>query len=600
MSTDDVFGFAMSVAGAELPTLKHDQVAEITVDARIDQLARATVVVNILDRKTMELDRALIDTFAVGASITIALGHDAPYSEVFSGEITGVELRLAANSQLVAHCRCPAVALLRAQAGSVLVAEANTAAAVTATAAVQSLVSAAGLTPDISGLEGGLPHAVQWWGDGWRAVRHLARRAGCVTYSSKGKLHVGKPAFSGAALATLTWGRDPIRLDFGLDARHLPTTVVARGLDAKHAAAASGQAPLAGCGHPQASALNSALGKVPSAGPRTLPDAGGVSDPDTLTRVAGAAMTHAALRALSGRGVCAGNPDLHIDGLIQLDAVGPYSGLHYLSRVEHHMTAERFDTSFEIGLPDDEASGGRDEDAGIAQPAPRGLVRGVVDSFKDPAKLGCVRVSFPWLGDQLSPIWAPVAAMGAGKGRGLVIMPEPGDEVLVGFVDGDLGSPVVVGSLWNTGQTIPAAAYDTDTNNLRSWTSRSGHCIELDDKDGSERIRVVSKAGQSLVIDDAGGKESITLSDKTGNVIKASADGIALTAASGKDITLAASGGKIALSANEITCEGQSSVALKGAQCAVEGSAKLDLKGAQVAVAGTAQVKVNAAMIMLN
>jgi uncharacterized protein involved in type VI secretion and phage assembly len=376
--------------------------------------------------------------------------------------------------------------------------------------------------------------------------------------------------------------------------------VLARGLDAKHAANASGEAALSASGVPLADKLNSALGKVASAGVRELPDAGGVSDPDALKRVAGSAMMHAALHALSGRGTCAGNPALHIDGLIQLDAVGPYSGLHYLTRIEHRMSAERFDTNFEIGLPTAISKTGDDDEAAHFQPAPRGLVRGVVDSFKDPAKLGCVRVSFPWLGDGLAPIWAPVASVGAGKNRGLLVMPEPGDEVLVGFIDGDLASPVVVGSLWNTGQTIPAAPYDTDTNNLRSWTSRSGHCIELDDKDGSEKISITSKAKQTLVINDAGGSESITLTDKTGNVIKLSSAGIDLTAANGKNISLTASGGKIVMSATEINGEGQSKLALKGAQSAIEGSLKLDLKGTQIAVSGNAQVKVAAPMIMLN
>ena len=600
MSTSEIYGFALAIAGQELPTASNDQILSITVDARLDQLARATIVVNILDTRNMELDRPLIDSFAIGSSITIAMGHDAPYSEVFSGEITGAEVRLAANSQLVVSCRCPAIALLRAQAGTVVAEEANTADAVTASAVAQKLISTAGLSPDISGLEGSLPHALQWWGDSWSCVRHLARHAGCVAYSGKAGLHIGKPAFSGAALATLTWGVDPIRLDFGLDTRHLPKSVLARGLDAKHAGSASGQATLSASGVPLASKLDSALGKVASAGVRELPDAGGVSDPAGLTRVATSAMQQAGLRALSGCGTCAGNPALHIDGLIQLDAVGPYSGLHYLTRVEHRMSAERFDTNFEIGLPGLVPAPGDDDEIGQFQSAPRGLVRGVVDSFQDPAKRGCVRVSFPWLGDGLSPIWAPVAAVGAGKNRGLLVLPEPGDEVLVGFIDGDLASPVVVGSLWNTGQTIPAAPYDADANNLRSWTSRSGHCIELDDQDGAEKISVTSKAKQTLVIDDAGGAEAITLTDKTGNVVKLSATGIDLTAASGKDITLTASGGKIILSATEISGEGQSKLTLKSAQSAIEGSLKLDLKGTQVGVTGNAQVKVAAPMIMLN
>ena len=44
-------------------------------------------------------------------------------------------------------------------------------------------------------------------------------------------------------------------------------------------------------------------------------------------------------------------------------------------------------------------------------------------------------------------------ASGAGKDRGQLMLPQVGDEVLVGFEGGDPHKPYVLGALWNgTGQ----------------------------------------------------------------------------------------------------------------------------------------------------
>ena len=82
-------------------------------------------------------------------------------------------------------------------------------------------------------------------------------------------------------------------------------------------------------------------------------------------------------------------------------------------------------------------------------PWANGLVIGIVTNNKDPDKLGRVRVKFPTLADDLEGWWARVLSLNAGKQRGLLMMPQVGDEVVVGFEHGDPPRPFVVGSLWN-------------------------------------------------------------------------------------------------------------------------------------------------------
>ena len=67
-----------------------------------------------------------------------------------------------------------------------------------------------------------------------------------------------------------------------------------------------------------------------------------------------------------------------------------------------------------------------------------------------------------------------VATTGAGDERGLLMMPQVGDEVLVAFEHGDVRRPYVLGSLWNGNDTPGATSPQTDGSfALRSDARRS-------------------------------------------------------------------------------------------------------------------------------
>jgi uncharacterized protein involved in type VI secretion and phage assembly len=118
-----------------------------------------------------------------------------------------------------------------------------------------------------------------------------------------------------------------------------------------------------------------------------------------------------------------------------------------------------------------------------------GVVIGIVKSLDDPDQLGRVQLSFPWMNEsEPESNWARIAAPMSGGERGFWFMPEVGDEVLVAFEQGNLTHPYVVGFLWN-GQAKPP---QTDLKK-RTLKTVSGHTIELDDTDGSEKISLLWK-----------------------------------------------------------------------------------------------------------
>lgn len=96
----------------------------------------------------------------------------------------------------------------------------------------------------------------------------------------------------------------------------------------------------------------------------------------------------------------------------------------------------------------------------------------------DPTGNARVQVSYPWLpGVQ---VWARVAVPMAGPGRGTWMIPQPGDEVVVAFVNGDEREPVCLGCLWNGLDRPPVISPDAAVNTI-AVRSRGGNDIRLED-----------------------------------------------------------------------------------------------------------------------
>ena len=193
-----------------------------------------------------------------------------------------------------------------------------------------------------------------------------------------------------------------------------------------------------------------------------------------------------------------------------------------------------------------------------------GLVIGVITNNKDPDGLGRVKVSLPWLADGFETDWARIASPMAGAARGLYLLPEVDDEVLVGFAHGRIDSPFVLGALWN-GKDKPPEKNDDGKNDRRSLTSRSGHVIRLTDTKGEERIEILDKSGKNSVV-----------VDTKSNTVTVTADADVVVRATKGKLTLAGDGGvEISSGKGDVKI-----TASKGIE--VKANAKLVLKGATV------------------
>jgi len=163
-----------------------------------------------------------------------------------------------------------------------------------------------------------------------------------------------------------------------------------------------------------------------------------------------------------------------------------------------------------------------------------GVASALVVDNKHPEGHYKVKLHFPWIrakdaGDDEDFLsnWARVATMMAGKGMGMVCLPEVGDEVLVCFEKGSLRYPVVIGSMWNSkdvppwGGEAPAEVDDPGpgggplevgkiakdnneqggNNDARYWKTRHGHALVFDDS-AAPKVVLKTASGHTLVLNE--------------------------------------------------------------------------------------------------
>lgn len=109
-------------------------------------------------------------------------------------------------------------------------------------------------------------------------------------------------------------------------------------------------------------------------------------------------------------------------------------------------------------------------------------------------EFGRVRVQFPWdregKNDEHSSCWIRVVQGWAGTGFGMINLPRIGQEVLIGFLDGDCDQPLVVGRVFNAIEQVPYKLPDNKT--VSGWKTNSSpggdgyNEIKLEDKKNLE------------------------------------------------------------------------------------------------------------------
>lgn len=144
----------------------------------------------------------------------------------------------------------------------------------------------------------------------------------------------------------------------------------------------------------------------------------------------------------------------------------------------------------EVGVPP------LNEKIRFPQPEPEPAI---VKENIDPKKLGRVRVQYYWQkGNEMTP-WIRLVSSHGGKSGGFYVIPEKGDEVMVGYEHNHPDKPFVLGSVYNK-DGKPAGNWSEPENNIKAIKTKCGNEIILNDKGGSEEIKILNKGGTNSII----------------------------------------------------------------------------------------------------
>lgn len=286
---------------------------------------------------------------------------------------------------------------------------------------------------------------------------------------------------------------------------------------------------------------------------------------------------------VEAEGVAVGNPSLKAGTKVKVSQVGKrFSGTYTLTSATHVLRAgSGYETRFAVS--------GRSPRSMLDLVSARSerswrhsVVVGIVTNNQDPDALGRVRVRYPVLGDDHEGWWARVTAPAAGAKRGLLMTPQPGDEVLVAFEHDDEEHPYVIGSVWN-GSAKPEELVHADG----SFALRSDKQVLLEAAEAmtlsSDKEFKVSSAGSATITTNErsgdGPPGDVTLDSKGKAVVKAAT---AASMEAGTDAKISGSATVKVAAGTQLQLEGGGQLVIKGATVQIQATGIVQISGAQI------------------
>lgn len=595
---------SVTVNGSELPA----DVMALLVLAYVED---SRALPDTFELRFRDADRVAIEKggFTIGATVKLGVktAEESSTTWIVQGELTSLEVELDGRGSWTvvrgydeSH---------RLQRGRVTKAYRD----VTASDIVGEIAGRVGLSAGTVDRTPVLKEVVQPNLSDWEFLIGLAGDLGREVSVSEGKLNLTKPATaSDGSAVPLTLGETLVRFRAAVTAAEHADEVQVRAWDPSTKAALVGKKPATST---PAARIGTSPGQTTQqfTGTTTLTvtDAPYATDQQQVDALAESLAEQIAGVFTEVEAVVKGDPQLHSGTVVELKNVGaPFEGTYVVTTARHVYDGEE---GYQVWLT---VSGGQDRTMlGLVRPSGsrRGLVSGLVPAIvtnaKDPDKLGRVKVKLPWLDDTFETTWARTLQLG-GRSGGSIVLPEVNDEVLVGFEQGHVERPFVLGGLYN-GVDKPVAGDVDDVDGTsgdisrRVIASRSGHRMELfDSSSGAKGMRLrTADDAYEINLDQQGG--SIALTSGGTVVVEGQGD---ITVKAGGKITMEA-GSDFSVKAMSVAIEGTSGVEVKGMEvdlkadtsASLEGGIDVAVKGnAKAEIDGGAMTKVSGAMVQIN
>lgn len=545
------------------PTVKVDGVtiSEAVMGALISiEVDRA---LNLIGRATLRFvepafDVAAQPAFKLGSQVQIEI-FDGP--SLFTGTVTGFSLDQEpdgpAGTTLTVTVDDDGQKLTRSSSHQAFLKRSYS-------NALQTVIAEAGLSHSVVALSGVEEYILQS-GTALSFLDWVCGRFGLQWWVEGSTVTVEKAGTSSATVP-LELGQNLIRLSTRASDRH-PGSVTVTGWDARQQVQVTSTASTTVA--PESPLVDKVPGRQASQDTVSVP-ASALTTTEAES-VSAALLKQSTAAAVTTRGTAYVTPALKPGTTVEISSAGPASGSYLVSRVQHVYSSQGFETRFVAGPLQPEALVDL-----LGTPPPTGgalsgaLTTAVVTNNFDTSNAfpGHVKVKLFVHGTGVDSMWARVVTLGGGANRGAVFHPEVGDEVLVGFENGDTRRPVVIGGLFSDTNAVPSTdIVEAGKVSYRRITSRDGHVIEMYDgtSPATKYVQLKTKGGHYVKV----GEDKLEL--------KVSSKPVSITNGPAKiEFT---DQGDITIEGVNVTIKAQQAVKIEGLDVGVKGGMNTKIEG---------------------
>lgn len=555
----DLATFTILSEGQELPASVG--VAMLAVTYAINKVPAAKLVLFDGDVATGQFNLSDGDLFVPGKKIEIKAGYNNDEEQIFEGIIIKHGLDISKDSsKLVLELRDPVIRMTVGRKNNYFFDSSDS-------EIIETLISS---YPDLSAnVESTQPnHAemVQYYCSDWDFMLTRAESSGKIVRVAAGEVEVFKPDTGNEPVLELEFGMNVISFEAEMDARRQYSSSKAVSWDAaiqeiKEKEATDPGLDLLGNISPDelAAVIGLSENKLQHGGPKK---------DEELQSWADTHLLRSRLSKIQGRLKTLGDNRIRPGDMVSLIGFGDrFNGKAFVSSVYHEISPnQKWFTHIGLGLDPKLIAYTYDdiEDVPAAGllPAIKGLQIGKVTALEnDPDGEFRVKVVIPLINPEEEGIWARMAQMDAGDGRGSFFYPEIGDEVIIGFINEDPRDAVVLGRLYSSAKAAPLEP--SDDNHEKGIFTRSG--MRLVFNDDLVALTIETPNGNKILLSEDEGV--IKIEDENKNLFQMGSEGIDLE--SENNITIKANG--------DIKMEGTNIELKASAEFKADGSASASL-----------------------
>lgn len=558
-----------------------------TVHLELNHIGKATLRFNAgnMDKQTFEESDA--DLFKPGTSIRLDAGDIDKEETLFDGIITGLRIITDKDfrSGMVLECRDKTYPATQGRRNRIFEKK-------TDSDIIRETLSSYG-SVRVDSTSYPHPALVQYYCSDWDFALSRADANGLFIFTDSKGIRVGKPNVSASPVLTVTYGSDLIAFDLELSADEQFTQYEAVSWDPRKQ-----QTVKVSAASPSLNQQGDLQPKNIATGRSMLLQTDAPTDEKALKQWADSLALKAGLARYQGSCSFYGSAKVVPGCIVELKGLGKrFNGNLFVGSVTHTLENNEWTTEAGAGVSSLSVTGETDVVSPSASgflPGLQGLHAAVVKKLDgDPLQEYRIQVELPWMDGQNKLLWARLSTLYASNEAGCFFCPEPGDEVVVGFMNQNPGHPVILGGL-HSDKHKPPYTYEAK-NQTKAIVTREKMRIEFNEE---KKIITISTPGKNTVelSDDA---KHIRLTDPHKNEIVMDSNGISLS--SSKDIVLKAKGGITMEATTKLSGTARQDVSLEGLNVKIQAKVGAAVKGnATAELSASGQTTVKGAMVMIN